>query len=134
VRSALRTSAAVRERTEYHRLIRFQTFLLKAIRTGRCRLWGFNSIQSALFFTVLHRQVWICLTTMHAPAFREAFGEYLQSSFFAAHFASPPYRSIEVLGVEDRLELMLLLSWWFEQRPEGLRQLGSAVDLRQMVR
>jgi hypothetical protein len=114
--------------TEYHRLIRFQTFLLKALRTGKCRLWGLHSIQSTLFFAVLHRHVWIFLTTMHAPVFREAFGAYRKCASLVSHFALLPQRSIEVLGVEDRLAFMLFLSWWFEQRPEGLMRLGSEVE------
>ena len=119
---------------EYHRLPRFQTFLLKAMRSGRCRLWGFHSVQSARFFEVLHKRLQFFLTMMHALLFREAFSEYLTVSSFASHFRSPPPRSIEVLGVEDRLAFMLFVSWWFDRRPAGLMYLNSEIDLRQMGR
>jgi TniQ len=42
---------------EYHRLLQFQTFLLKTMQSGRCRLWSFHSVQSARFFEVLHKRV-----------------------------------------------------------------------------
>jgi hypothetical protein len=71
---------------------------------------------------------------MHVPLFREAFREYLTASFFASHFRSPPPRSLEVLGAEDRLVFMLFVSWWFNRRPEGLMHLNSESDLRQMGR
>jgi hypothetical protein len=48
--------------------------------------------------------------------------------------ASPTPRSIEVLGVEDRLELMRFVSWWFDQRPEEFMQLNAEIDLRPMGR
>jgi hypothetical protein len=120
--------------TESRRLVQFQTFLLKAMRSGRCRLWSFHAVQSALFFEVLHKRVQFFLTTMHAPLFREAFSEYPTASFFASHFRSPPPRSLEVLGVEERLAFMLFVSWWFDRRPEGLMHLNSESDLRQMGR
>ena len=44
--------------------------------------------------------------------------------------ASPTPRSIEGLGVEDRLELMRFVSWWFDQRPEEFMQLNAEIDLK----
>jgi hypothetical protein len=113
---------------EDHCLLRFQTFLVKTIRTGRCRLWSVSSIQSALFFAVLHRRVWIFLTTLHAPAFSEAFGAYPHCSSLASDVVVVPQPSIEGLGVEDRLTFMRFLSWWFDRQPAAFLRLGAEAD------
>jgi hypothetical protein len=97
-------------------------------------LWGPSTIQSALFFGVLHRRVRVFLTTLRAPAFREVFGAYGPGARLPSHMASPTPRSIEGLGVEDRLELMRFVSCWFDQRPEQFMQLNSEIDLRPMGR
>jgi TniQ len=117
-----------------HRLVRCQTFLLQTMRIGWCRLWGPSTIQGALFFGVLHRRVRVFLTTMRASAFREVFGADGPGAMLPSRMVSPTSRSIEGLGVEDRLELMRFVSWWFDQRPEEFLQLNSEIDLRQMGR
>jgi hypothetical protein len=48
--------------------------------------------------------------------------------------ASPTPRSIEGLGVEDHLDLMRFVSWWFDQQREEFMQLNSEIHLRQMGR
>jgi hypothetical protein len=117
-----------------HRLVRCQTFLVQTMRTGRCRLWGPSTIQGTRFFEVLHRRVRVFLTTMRAPAFREVFGTYGPGTMLPSRVASPTPRSIEGLGVEDRLELMRFVSLWFDQRPEEFMQLNPEIDLRQVGR
>jgi hypothetical protein len=62
------------------------------------------------FFAVLYRRVRIFLITMHAPAFREAFGAYPQFASLASHVVLPPRPSIEGLGIEVRLAFMHFLS------------------------
>jgi hypothetical protein len=117
-----------------HRLVRCQTFLLRTMRTGWCRLWGPSTIQGAWFFGVLHRRVRVFLPTMRAPAFREVFGAYEPGARLPSRMASPTSRSIEGLGVEDRLELMRFVSWWFDQRPDEFMPLNAEIDLRPMGR
>lgn len=68
------------------------------------------------------------LTMIHAPAFKMAFGEYLDASFFESHLTSVKRRSLEALGVEDRMLFMLFMSWWFEQWPETLMALCSEIE------
>lgn len=114
----------------YHRLVWFQTFLLHTMRTGRCRVGRFNAVPGARFFAVLHTRVRLFLTARHAPAFREAFGTSLPSSFFERPGRSPHQRSLEGLSVEERLEFMFFLAWWFEQRLAGFITRGSEVDFR----
>jgi hypothetical protein len=65
------------------------------------------------------------LTMMHAPAFKMAFGSYLDDSFFESPLTSVRRRSLEALEVEDRLLFMLFMSWWSEQWSEAFRALGS---------
>ena len=77
------------------------------------------------FFDWLHRRMLHFLTIMHAPAFKMAFGERLDASFFESPLTSIKQRSFEALDVEDRLLFMLFMSWWIEQRPEAFRALGA---------
>ncbi len=127
-RDDLRSAYApmIDERTDDDRyLLQFQTFLLKRLRSGRCQLGGFAPIRSVEFFDRLRRRMLHFLTLMHAPAFKMAFGNYLDASFFESHLTSVKRRSLEALEVEDRLLFMLFMSWWSEQWPEAFRALGS---------
>jgi hypothetical protein len=76
------------ENTDYRHLVQFQTFLLRAMRRGNGRLWGFNGIPGAPFLTDLYQRMQFFLAKIHAPGFQEAFGEYLHPAFFASHLTS----------------------------------------------
>lgn len=80
---------------------------------------------NAEFFDRLRRRMLHFLTMMHAPAFKMAFGSYLDASFFESHLTSVKRQSLEALDVEDRLLFMLFMSWWSKQWPEAFRALGS---------
>lgn len=49
--------------------------------------------------------------------------------FFEPHVPSGFYRSIEMLGVSDRLPLMLALPWWVDHGSERLMKLCVETDL-----
>jgi len=106
------------ENTDYRHLVQFQTFLLSAMRRGKGQLWGFNGIPGTPFLTGLYQRMQFFLAKIHAPAFQEAFGEYLHPAFFESHLTSRRQRSLEGLGVEDRLVFMLFISWWFNRQCE----------------
>ncbi|HSF33755.1 MAG TPA: hypothetical protein VLK82_25230 [Candidatus Tectomicrobia bacterium] len=67
-----------------------------------------------------------------AGGVRKVFGAYGPGVRLSSCMASPTPRFIEGLRVEDRLELMRFVSWWFDQRPEEFMQLSSEIDLRQV--
>jgi len=116
----LASAPAMDESTEYERLLQLQRFFLATMRNGSCQLGGLLAMPGAPFFDRLHERMQLFLTMMPAPVFKEAFGEYLDASFFDSHLASVPDRSLEGFGVEDRLLFMLFMSWWFDQQPERL--------------
>jgi hypothetical protein len=124
----------LRRNANDQRWVQFQTFLLTTMRTGRCRVVGSSSIQGARFVGELHRCVRVFLTTMHVPVFREAFGAYVPSALLHSHGASPLQRSIEVLGIEDRMKLMRFVSWWFGQWPARSMQCGAEAQRGEMDR
>jgi hypothetical protein len=119
---------AIGRSSAYQRLVQLQAFLLGTMKSGNCRWRDCTSIPGTRFFAALRKRMQFFLTTMHTPAFKEAFGASLPASFFASPVASAPHRSFEGLGVDDRLACMLFLSWWFAQRPERLLLLGSEVE------
>jgi hypothetical protein len=114
----------------YQCLIQFQTCLLETLRSGKCQWRDLTAIPGARFFEALSQRMRFFLTTIHTPAFQEAFGAYLHDAFFESHVASTYHRSFETLSVEDRLAFMFFISWWFDQRPERGMLLGSEVELK----
>jgi hypothetical protein len=70
------------------------------------------------------------LSTMHAPAFREAFGEYLHPAFFDAHLTLTRQRSFERLGVEDRQAFMVFISWWYNRQFQRWIMPDSEIEFR----
>jgi hypothetical protein len=119
------------ESVEYDHLAQFQTFLLSAMRRGQGRLWGVSAIQGAIFLKDVYKCMMFFLSTIHAPAFREAFGEYLLPSFFDSHLTLTRQRSLERLGVEDRQAFMVFISWWYNRQFQRWIMPDSETEFRQ---
>jgi hypothetical protein len=115
---------------EYDHLAQFQTFLLSAMRRGQGRLWGMNAIQGATFLKDVYKCMTFFLSTMHAPAFRDAFGAYLHPSFFDSHLTSIRHRLFERLGLEDRLAFMVFISWWYNRQYQRWIMPDSEIEIR----
>jgi hypothetical protein len=119
------------ESVEYDHLAQFQTFLLSAMRRGQGRLWGVSAIQGAPFLKDVYKCMMFFLSIIHAPAFREAFGEYLLPSFFDSHLTLTRQRSLERLGVEDRQAFMVFISWWYNRQFQRWIMPDSEIEFRQ---
>lgn len=119
-------SPMIHERTpDERRLLQLQRFLLKTLRNKLCQLEGVSPIPSVAFFDRLRRLMRHFLTMMHTPAFKMAFSEHLDASFFESHLASVKRHSLEALDIDDRQLFMLFLAWWVEQLPDMFRALCS---------
>jgi hypothetical protein len=100
------------------------------MRRGQGRLWGVSAIQGATFLKDVYKCVIFFLSTMHAPAFREAFGESLLPSFFDSHLTLTRQRSIERLGLEDRQAFMVFISWRYNRQSQRWIMPDSEIEFR----
>lgn len=101
-----------------HRVMRFQTLLVEALRRGWYPLSQAASVATQEYLFVVQQLGRLLITRHRAQELRRGFCGHLGAPYFEPSFPSSRGRALEVLSVADRFTLMLLLGWWLDDWPD----------------
>src|SRR6266571_5931793 len=95
----------------------FQRAVRKALTTGWYALPRHGTVPVCQVLRVCHQLVRILVTRHDAASRRAQLCHHIGSPLFELRFPSPYRRTLEVLPVTTRFQLMRLLAWWVADWP-----------------
>jgi TniQ len=99
-------------------VMRFQRVVLQALTTGWYALPKHGTVPVGQVLRVCQQLVRILVTRHDAASRRAQLCHHVGYPFFELCFPSPYRRTLDVLSVTARFQLMRLLAWWVADWPE----------------